>query len=215
MELLHRRCCGLDVHKATVVACLRLVSDGKVTTEVRTFQTTTADLLRLSEWLAANDCTHVAMEATGVYWKPVWHILDDGDFVLVLANAAHVKNVPGRKTDVNDAMWLAELLAHGLIRASFVPDAQTQEMRNRTLRHSALTQQHHLDALALRGMSFPTQRCFQTPNLLFGAFDHLPLRIKSDQIVRANHTPIRECNSYRHSVFRYRKHSIQSAMETV
>ena len=112
MELLHRRCCGLDVHKETVVACLRLVSDGKVTTEVRTFQTTTADLLRLSEWLAANECTHVAMEATGVYWKPVWHILDDGDFKLVLANAAHVKNVPGRKTDVNDAMWLAELLAH-------------------------------------------------------------------------------------------------------
>ena len=82
-----------------MVACLRLVSDGKVTTEVRTFQTTTVDLLRLSEWLAANDCTHahVAMEATGVYWKPVWHILDDGEFELVLANAAHVKeNVPGR-----------------------------------------------------------------------------------------------------------------------
>ena len=130
MELLHRRCCGLDVHKETVVACLRLVSDGKVTTEVRTFQTTTADLLRLSVWLAENDCTHVAMEATGVYWKPVWHILDDGEFVLVLANAAHVKNVPGRKTDVNDAMWLAELLAHGLLRASFVPDTQTQEMRS-------------------------------------------------------------------------------------
>ena len=104
MELLHRRCCGLDVHKETVVACLRLVSDGKVTTEVRTFQTTTADLLRLSEWLAANGCTHVAMEASGVYWKPVWHILDDGEFELVLANAAHVKKcVPGRKTDVNDA----------------------------------------------------------------------------------------------------------------
>ncbi len=83
MELLHRRCCGLDVHKETVVACLRLVADGKVTTEVRTFQTTTADLLRLSKWLAANECTHVAMEATGVYWKPVWHILDDGEFVLV------------------------------------------------------------------------------------------------------------------------------------
>jgi transposase len=96
MELLHRRCCGLDVHKETVLACLRLVADGKVTTEVRTFQTTTADLLRLSKWLAENDCTHVAMEATGVYWKPVWHILDDGEFVLVLANAAHVKNVPGQ-----------------------------------------------------------------------------------------------------------------------
>jgi transposase len=129
MEVLHPRCCGLDVHKDTVVACLRIVFDGKVITEVRTFQTTTAELLRLSEWLAENECTHVAMEATGVYWKPVWHILDDGEFELVLANAAHVKNVPGRKTDVNDAMWLAELLAHGLIRGSFVPDTQTQEMR--------------------------------------------------------------------------------------
>jgi len=146
MELLHRRCCGLDVHKETVVACLRLVSDGKVTTEVRTFQTTTADLLRLSEWLAANECTHVAMAATGVYWKPVWHILDDGEFALVLANAAHVKNVPGRKTDVNDAMWLAELLAHGLIRASFVPDAQTQEMRNllRTRKQLVREQSSHV-----------------------------------------------------------------------
>src|SRR5664280_552982 len=146
MELLHRRCCGLDVHKETVVACLRLVSDGKVTTEVRTFQTTTADLLHLSEWLAANGCTHVAMEATGVYWKPVWHILDDGEFGLVLANAAHVKNVPGRKTDVNDAMWLAELLAHGLIRASFVPDTQTQEMRNllRTRKQLVREQSSHV-----------------------------------------------------------------------
>jgi len=84
----------------------------------------------LSRWLAENGCTHVAMEATGVYWKPVWHILADGDFQLVLANASHVKNVPGRKTVVNDATWLADLLAHGLIRASFVPDTQTQELRN-------------------------------------------------------------------------------------
>jgi transposase len=129
MEVLHPRCCGLDVHKETVVACLRLASNGEVATEVRTFQTTTANLLRLSEWLAANNCTQVALEATGIYWKPVWHVLDDGEFELVLANAAHVKNVPGRKTDVNDAMWLAELLAHGLIRGSFVPDTQTQEMR--------------------------------------------------------------------------------------
>src|SRR5262249_53206630 len=78
----------------------------------------------------AEKCTHIAMEATGVYWKPVWHILSDGDFELVLANAAHVKNVPGRKTDVNDATWLADLMAHGLVRGSFVPDEQTQEMRN-------------------------------------------------------------------------------------
>ena len=98
-------------------------------TQVRTFATTTAGLMDLSDWLAQHGCTHVAMEATGVYWKPVWHVLDDGEFTLVLANAAHVKNVPGRKTDVNDATWLAELLAHGLIRASFVPDAETQELR--------------------------------------------------------------------------------------
>lgn len=129
MEVLYRRCCGLDVHKETVVACLRLVSGGKVNIEVRTFETTTASLIALSEWLAQNGCTHIAMEATGIYWKPVWHILADGEFQLVLANSAHVKNVPGRKTDVNDATWLAELLAHGLIRASFVPDTQTQELR--------------------------------------------------------------------------------------
>ncbi len=129
MEVLYQRCCGLDVHKETVVACLRVVSGGEVVREVRTFETTTASLIALSEWLAENGCTHVAMEATGVYWKPVWHILADGDFQLILANAAHVKNVPGRKTDVNDATWLADLLAHGLIRASFVPDTQTQELR--------------------------------------------------------------------------------------
>jgi transposase len=104
MEVLYQRCCGLDVHKETVVACLRVVSGGEVVSEVRTFETTTASLIALSEWLAENGCTHVAMEATGVYWKPVWHILDDGDFQLILANAAHVKNVPGRKTDVNDAI---------------------------------------------------------------------------------------------------------------
>jgi transposase len=96
---------------------------------VKTFVTTTQGLLSLSDWLAENGCTHVAMEATGVYWKPVWHVLEDGEVELVLANASHVRNVPGRKTDVSDAAWLAELLAHGLIRASFVPDGQTQELR--------------------------------------------------------------------------------------
>jgi transposase len=129
MEVLYPRCCGLDVHKETVAACLRLAIDGKVVKEVRTFATTTASLIALSEWLTQNKCTHIAMEATGVYWKPVWHILADGDFELVLANAAHIKNVPGRKTDVKDADWVSDLLAHGLIRASFVPDSPTQEMR--------------------------------------------------------------------------------------
>lgn len=129
MEVVYRRCAGLDVHKDTVVACVRLAQDGKVHREVRTFKTTTRDLLKLSEWLAAHGCREVVMEATGVYWRPIWHILGDGEFELMLANAAHVKNVPGRKTDVNDATWLADLLAHGLIRGSFVPDSQTQELR--------------------------------------------------------------------------------------
>ena len=129
MDVLYANCAGLDVHKDTVVACSRRVIGGKIVREVRTFKTTTSDLLALSEWLASLDCTRIVMEATGVYWKPVWNILSDGDFELILANAAHVKNVPGRKTDVNDATWLADLLAHGLIRGSFVPDTQTQEQR--------------------------------------------------------------------------------------
>src|SRR2546421_8503299 len=130
MEVLYPRCAGLDVHKATVVAAVRLVAGGRVAREVRTFATTTASLLELAEWLAESGCTHVVMEATGVYWRPVWHILAEGGFVLVLANPAQVKNVPGRKTDVNDAAWLAELLAHGLVRASFVPDGPTAELRS-------------------------------------------------------------------------------------
>jgi transposase len=130
MEVLHAHCAGLDVHKDTVVACARHMVDGKVTTVVRTFKTTTQELMALSGWLSTEGATHIAMEATGVYWKPVWHILSDGEFQLILANAAHVKNVPGRKTDVNDATWLADLMAHGMIRASFVPDEPTQQMRD-------------------------------------------------------------------------------------
>ena len=130
MEVLHAHCAGLDVHKDAVVACARHMVDGAVKREVRSFKTTAKELMALSAWLSVEGCTHLVMEATGVYWKPVWHILADGEFELVLANAAHVKNVPGRKTDVNDATWLAELMAHGLVRASFVPDEPTQEMRN-------------------------------------------------------------------------------------
>ena len=129
MEVFHPRCAGLDVHKDSVVAAVRLAETGTVHTEVRRFDTTTPGLLALAAWLAECGCTHAAMEATGVYWKPVWHVLSDGDLVLILANAAHVRNVPGRKTDVADAAWLAELLAHGLIRPSFVPDAPTQALR--------------------------------------------------------------------------------------
>ena len=146
MEVLHPRCCGLDVHKDTVVACVRLVIDGKTVKEVHTFSTTTAGLMALSQWLAENKCTHIAMESTGVYWKPVWHILADGQFELVLANAAHIKGVPGRKSDVKDADWVSDLLAHGLIRASFVPDTPTQEMRTlmRTRKQLSREQARHI-----------------------------------------------------------------------
>lgn len=131
MEVLHPTCAGLDVHKDTVVACARIARDQTVVQEVETFGTTTTDLLALSDWLTERGCTHVAMEATGVYWRPIWHILE-GSFELVLANAMHIKNVPGRKTDVNDAMWIADLLAHGLIRASFVPETPIQNLRTLT-----------------------------------------------------------------------------------
>lgn len=131
MEVLHPRCAGLDVHKDTVVACARLVTDGKLSQEVRTFGTTTSQLCALADWLQECGCTHAAMESTGVYWKPVWHVLE-GSIELVLANAMHIRNVPGRKTDVNDATWIADLLAHGLIRGSFVPPSQVQEMRDLT-----------------------------------------------------------------------------------
>src|SRR5688500_12140486 len=134
MDLFHPRCAGLDVHKERVVACVRLHVEGRVSHEVRTFATTTSSLLELNEWLVASGCTHVVLESTGVYWKPVWHILSEAvaSFELVLANAAHVRNVPGRKTDVKDAVWLADLLAHGLIRGSFVPPEPIQELRQLT-----------------------------------------------------------------------------------
>jgi transposase len=131
MKTMHRRCAGLDVHKAEVVTCLRTVTRGQAAYDMRRFATTTRGLLDLADWLEAAQCTHVAMEATGVYWKPVWHILE-GRFTLILANAAHIKGVPGRKSDVNDATWIADLLAHGLIRASFVPPQPIQELRDLT-----------------------------------------------------------------------------------
>ena len=133
MEVLHARCAGLDVHSRCVNACVRIAEGRKATTEHREFATTTAGLLALASWLTEAGCTHVAMEATGVYWKPVWHILEDeSSLTLVLANAQHIRNVPGRKSDRKDAAWIADLLAHGLIRGSFVPPAPIQELRDLT-----------------------------------------------------------------------------------
>lgn len=130
MEVMYPRCAGLDVHKDSVVACVRCVTEPQHR-EVLTFGTTTSELFALADWLESRGCTHVAMEATGIYWKPIWHMLE-GRFELILGNAQHIRNVPGRKTDVNDAMWIADLLAHGLIRGSFVPPARIQELRDLT-----------------------------------------------------------------------------------
>ena len=131
MEVLYPRCACLDVHAKTVVACVRLASGPKVTYQHRTFSTSTRGLLELDEWLTAQTVTHVGMEATGVYWKPMWHVLEN-HFTLVLANAMHIRNIPGRKSDTNDATWIADLLALGLIRSSFVPPAPIQELRDLT-----------------------------------------------------------------------------------
>jgi transposase len=149
MQVIHRRVAGLDVHKATVVACVRLMVGRKITHECRTFETTTAGLGELLAWLTACRCTQVAMEATGVYWLPIWKLLSVGEFDLVVANAAHIKNVPGRKTDVNDAMWIADLLAHGLIKASFVPSEDFQELRSlsRTRKQLVREQTRHVQRI--------------------------------------------------------------------
>jgi transposase len=148
MKTLHEKCAGLDVHMKSVVACARLVEDGRVRREVRQFGTMTNELLKLADWLHSLGCTHVAMEATGVYWKPVWHLLE-GQVELMLANPAHVRNVPGRKSDVNDATWLADLLAHGLISASMVPPRYIQELRDltRTRRQLVREQVQHIQRI--------------------------------------------------------------------
>src|SRR3989454_6807366 len=140
MEVLYPRCAGLDVHAGSVTACARIATDAQVTYDHHTVPTTTRGLLALAEWLTTHGCTHVAMEATGVDWKPVWHVLEPS-FTLVLANPRHIRNVPGRKTDVNDATWIADLLAHGLIRGSFVPPEPIQELRDLTRTRKQLTRE--------------------------------------------------------------------------
>jgi transposase len=138
VDVLHSKCAGLDVHKKTVVACLRSVdARGKVHKLVRTFGTVTGDLLELADWLESEGVGHAAMESTGVYWKPIWHILE-GRLELMLVNAHHMKQVPGRKTDVKDAEWIAQLLQHGLLTPSFVPPPPIRELRDLTRQRAQL-----------------------------------------------------------------------------
>ena len=129
MQVIIERCCGLDVHQETVVACLLIGSPGvQPVKEVRTFRTVTRDLEALRDWLWAAGVTHVGMESTGVYWRPVYAVLE-GHFELIVGNARHIRNVPGRKTDVKDSEWIADLVRHGLIAKSFVPPQPLREMR--------------------------------------------------------------------------------------
>jgi transposase len=150
MDVLYERCCGLDIHKRTVVACLVVPGPtGKPVKQLRSFGTMTDDLLHLADWLATNGVTHVAMESTGVYWKPVWNLLEDR-FTLLLVNARHVKAVPGRKTDAKDCEWLADLLRHGLLRGSFVPDRPQRELRELTRYRTSLVQERSAEVNRLQ-----------------------------------------------------------------
>ena len=140
MDILHRCCAGLDVHKEIVVACVRTLVDGKTRQQVRTFRTETNQLLALADWLTDEGVSHVAMESTGVYWKPIWNLFEDV-FELILVNAEHIKAVPGRKTDVKDSQWIAELLQHGLLEPSFVPEKPIRQLRDLTRQRTQLIRQ--------------------------------------------------------------------------
>jgi transposase len=140
MDIVFQSCAGLDVHKETVVVCVRRRDDkGKVRQETRTFSTMTNRLLEMGDWLAEQGVTHLAMESTGVYWKPIWNLLED-QFQILLVNAQHIKQVPGRKTDVKDAEWIAQLLQHGLLRGSFVPATPQRQLRELTRQRKQLIQ---------------------------------------------------------------------------
>ena len=150
LDVLYERCCGLDLHKRSVTACrLTPGADGQPVRETRTFATMTADLLALGDWLKAGGVTHVAMESTGVYWKPIWNLFEER-FTLLLVNAAHVKVVPGRKRDVGDAEWLANLLQHGLLSGSFVPERPARELRELTRYRSSVVRERSAEVNRLQ-----------------------------------------------------------------
>jgi transposase len=141
MDVLYSRCSGIDVHKRFVVVCLSCVqTNGQCHKEVRQFSTMTNELVAMKEWLKASGWSHVAMESTGVYWKPIFHVLE-GDFEILLVNAQHMKAVPGRKTDIKDAEWMADLLQHGLLKASFIPSSEQQAVRDLTRSRMSLLQE--------------------------------------------------------------------------
>jgi transposase len=158
MDMVYPRCCGLDVHRKSVVACVLLTQpDGSVTKQIRSFGAMTADLLALSDWLAALEVTHIALESTGIYWQPVYALLETEARTLVLVNAQHSKAVPGRKTDVKESEWLADLLRHGLLHASFVPSPPVRALRDLTRYRTELVRARAQEANRLR------ERCSTAP----------------------------------------------------
>ena len=152
MQIIHETCCGLDVHAKTVVACL--IKRGHK--EIRTFSTMTVELLQLLDWLVSAGCSAVAIESTGVYWRPVFNILE-GSVKVMLVNARHVKAVPGRKTDVKDCEWLADLLRHGLLKASFIPPVEIRELRELTRYRQSLVREQGAVANRVQKIAFERQ----------------------------------------------------------
>jgi transposase len=178
MDALYERCCGLDIHKKTVVACLIVPDAGRhVRKQVRTFGTMTADLLALADWLATGKVTHVAMESTGVFWKPVFNLLEDR-FQLLLVNARDIKQVPGRKTDVKDCEWIADLLRHGLLKASFVPDRPQWELRELVRYRTKLVQERSAEVNRL-------QKTLEGANVKLASVASDPLGLSGRQMLDA------------------------------
>jgi transposase len=177
MESIYDCVCGLDVHSGSVQACVRRLKAGRIEQEVRSFGTMTRDILALADWLTVEGVTHVAMESTGVYWKPIHNILE-GRFELLLVNAQHIKHVPGRKTDVKDCQWLAQLLQCGLLKGSFVPDRPQREMRDLMRHRSQLVGQH--SAVANR-----IQKTLEDANIKLGLVASDVLGVSGRAMLRA------------------------------
>lgn len=177
MDILIPCCAGLDVHKKTVTACVRrITADGEIIEETLTFGTMTAELLALSDWLTSQGVTHVAMESTGVYWKPVFHILEE-HFEVMLVNAHHIKHVPGRKTDVKDAQWIAQLLQHGLLSPSFVPPPSIRALRDLTRQRSQLVREKAAVANRL-------QKVLEDANIKLASVASDPLGVSGRAMIR-------------------------------
>jgi transposase len=188
MDVLHACCAGLDVHKRTVVACVRRVDPaGKVIKNIKTFATMTGDLLDLTDWLTAQGVKVVAMESTGSYWKPVFNLLEPA-FTVVLVNAHHIKQVPGRKTDVKDSEWIAQLLQHGLLRASFIPPRPTRELRDLTRQRTRLIRERTTVINRI-------QKVLEDANIKLGSVASNALgvsgRLMIEAILRGEHDPVK------------------------